>query len=68
MAKRQVDALTIKAGPAEDGLMGPGPTPTPVPATDLSTSLVVAVVVVVVVVVSAVVFLLHRRKAAKVVA
>lgn len=66
MAKRQVDALTIKAGPAEDGLGAPAPTPTPVPATDLSTSIVVAVVVVVVVVVSTVAFLLHRRKAQKV--
>jgi hypothetical protein len=65
MAKRQVDALTVKSGPAEDGLMAPAPTPTPLPTSDISTTLVVAAVVVVVAVISAVAFLWHRKKTAK---
>ena len=68
MTKHQVDALTIKAGPAEDGLGAPAATPTPIPTSDVSTSLIVAVVVVVVIIVSAVAFLLNRRKNAKVTA
>ncbi len=62
MTKRQVDALTIKAGPVEDGLAGSAPTPTPVPTTDVTTSIVVAVVVVAVVVISVATYLWRRKK------
>ncbi len=61
MAKRQVDALTIKSGPAESGFGAVPPTATPVPASDVSTTLLVAAVVVVVVVVSAVAYLWRRK-------
>jgi hypothetical protein len=63
MGKRQVDALTLKSGPAEDGLMGTAPpSPTPVPATDYTTWIVVGIVVIAVVLVSVVVYLVKRKK------
>lgn len=61
MRKRQVDALTIKPGPAEDGLAAGAPTPPPA-ATDYTTLIVVAAVVVVVVLVSFFLYMKKRKK------
>jgi len=62
--KRQVDALSIKPGPAEDGYGAAPPTSTPMPpATDYSTLIIVGVVVVAVVLVSAFLYLWRRKKA-----
>ena len=64
MSKRQVDALTIKPGPAEDGVGAAPPTSTPVPPnTDYSTLIIVGVVVVAFVLVSIFLYLWRRKKA-----
>jgi LPXTG-motif cell wall-anchored protein len=64
LMNRQVDALSIKPGPAEDGYGAAPPTATPVPpATDYSTLIVVGVVVAAVVLASAFLYLWKRKKA-----
>jgi hypothetical protein len=69
MRKRQVDALTIKSGPTESGLLAAAPSssPTATPiaqvATDTTTWIVAAVVIVVIVVASVFLYMRSRRKA-----
>ena len=64
VSKRQVDALTIKSGPAEDGVKATPPSSTPVTqaATDYTTLIIVAVIVVAVVLISAILYLRRRKK------
>ncbi len=64
MTKRQVDALTIKAGPAEDGLLAPAPSATPLAqaANDFTTYIVVGIVIIAVAVVSLFLYMRKRKK------
>jgi heme/copper-type cytochrome/quinol oxidase subunit 2 len=70
MRKRQVDALTIKSGPAEDGLGATAPNPataTPIAqaGTDFTTWIVAVVVVVVIVVGLVFLYMRSRRKSSQ---
>jgi hypothetical protein len=69
MRKRQVDALTIKSGPTESGVLAAAPPSSPIAtpiaqaATDSTTWIVGAVVIVAIVVASVFLYMRNRRKA-----
>jgi hypothetical protein len=64
ISKRQVDALTITSGPAEDGVRAPPPSSISVTkaAADYTTLIIVSVIVVAVVLISAILYLRRRKK------